>query len=421
MNFDDQLIPCTLNGQVLPLRSFTNEHAKALGVHSYLDAPGGDVSDNGANPLEVTLEAVISGPAAHQNLRALVGMIEATPAPLVLTHPGYGPMPVGVRRCRARYEAGKRRYEVTLEIVRDTPTVSVAIAAPVVYDIPETPVIEGANADFFSLASVAMQWLSFLNEERSALLSALNAIAMLGPGLSVLTDVATEEIGSWTSLMFKSIMSIFGAYEAVSDFPDDVIQTLDGLTAQFEFQLAWVFGEPLSSLRDIGDGKRAVEPGRFVSGRLDDGGPDEAEYALFTAWAGMEVAAAIAMTQTAIARIKEAESRDALTAAAAERAVDMVYRRLLIAHRCARQILPGGRAAAALGKAAADLQRFFRGLKIRRQMRQVIALTDTPLFLLLADYGIDPSRIAEVIRANDLDDVLAVPAGARVWLPAEAA
>lgn len=420
-NYDDQLIPCTLNGLDLPLLSFTSTHARALAVHSYLDVPGGDLDDKGTQPLVVELEAAIDGLFAHQNLRALVGLIESTPPPLVLTHPVYGPMPIGVHECRARWEAGKRRHVVTLRVTRDTPTVAMTVTAPIVWEIPARPTLTALAFDYSALAAIAALWLSFLNAARSSFLSVLNAIASVGLITNLVTDIAVSEIANFGELLNDVLGTVFGGLKSVSDFPDEVAAALDHKLEDFEFEIAYVFDEPLESLKDYRLGEEDFDAGRFATGRLDDGGPTEEQHAMLAAYTGLLAAAAAQMTELVITAIKDAESAETLTAAQAQRAVTIVHRRLLQAHRLARQVLPGGRTAAALAKAAADLLRFYRGLKLRAQMREVVALETAPLFLVMSRYGIRPDRIAEVMRANDLADVLEVPVGTKVWLPVEAA
>jgi hypothetical protein len=49
-----------------------------------------------------------------------------------------------------------------------------------------------------------------------------------------------------------------------------------------------------------------------------------------------------------------------------------------------------------------------------------VSLRTAPLHLVVYDYGVGPEHLARIIRANELDDLLAVAVGAKIWLPREA-
>jgi len=419
-NYDIQLIPCTLNGVELPLLRFANEHARALAVHSYLDMPGGDADDSGAEPLEVELEAMYGGQTAHVNLRALMSMIEATIPPLVLTHPVYGPMPVAVRSARSTYEAGKQRHLVTLRVVRDTPTVSLPLSVQVIYEIPAAPTLAALNMDFAALAALLSLLLSIVNALRSAILSALNAMAALGYLAATIDDIAADQIGFYGDYLTDVVDALMGGVEGVGELPDDIAAAAQEKFEEFKEHVAFVFGVDYDYLRELENGETTFAPGRFVSGFAADGGPTETTYAQLAAYTGLVAAAAAGLAETVAAQVLAAESADTLTAASASRALTIAHRQVVRAQRLARQVLPGGQTSAALLQAAASLIRVWRTLKIRNQYVEAVSLRTAPLHLVVYDYGVGPEHLARIIRANELDDLLAVAVGAKIWLPREA-
>jgi len=412
----EAVIPCTLNGFPLDLTRFTDEQMRALTVHSYLSTPGGDVDDENADPLEVVLEGVIGGLTPHRNKAALFSLIESTPPPLVLVHPSGDAMPIAVRNHRYIFEAGKNKYTFELRVVRDTPTIAQAITSPIILNISAVEFPPALNADFSALSAILALW-SAINSVRNSIVTVLNQMAALGYLADLITDVAASEVGSYGDMIADVTGSLIGGLEGVSEFPDDVAAAIEAANEEIKLQLCWTLDASLPRYREIERGEAAFYAGRFVTGHFADGGPTDKEYADLAAYTGLQAAIAGALAEHIGSALQAAEADERLTAPMAERAVSVAHKQLVRAHRLARQVLPGGKTAAACAGLTADLIRLYRSLKIRSGMVQVVALEREPLFLLMDRYGVPPARFAEVARANDLTDLLVVPVGTKVWLP----
>jgi hypothetical protein len=419
---DPLLVPCTLNGMQLPLKSFTDHHARALAVHSYKDIPGGDVDDAGAEPLWVDLVVVLGGIAAHQNKRALGALIDNTLPPLVLTHPVYGTMPVAVKTGDSVWTAGTQRHEWTIHVVRDTPTPTLAMTPPIASTIVSAPAIAAVNADFSQLAALLMWLLAFVNALRSLILGWINFLGQLGYAAQYLEDVGASQIGEFGSLVADAMAADMSAMKSLCNYPEDLAAACQQQWKNLSLAYANEWGFPVQTLRDYESGARVYDSSPFANGRpADVESADVQTHAFLTLMAGARVGFTAAMIETASGMLCDADQAGTLTAAQATMTVNACYGEIQKSHRLARTILPGGQAAQACLDMAAGLRQLMNGLRIRSAYRQTVVLKTAPLFLILAEHRIDQGRLEEIQRANDLPDTLRVPVGAKIWIPAEAA